>query len=237
MVGRGLRVVLSDNTNYLNPCEIVYSQFLANRSRTTSTPDMRKAEFHLGGKVWKAGLSKLKRSDVYGWSELDISDDKGRACTMATLVEGRHVLPSGSISMIKLNKAGEVVSSSGLVGVDRDGKQVPKHPSVYSGPVSLREGHLDDYLAMAVKAVYVLISEEESPFLEELNGGKLLQFMFNYREDYEADDAFMLSNGEDVFLVTGQIPELDFLAQQQAESPVEVETVESEEDLMDFSMF
>lgn len=198
---------------------------------------MRIAEFHFGGKVWKAGLSKLKRSDVYGWSELDISDDKGRACTMATLVEGRHVLPSGSISMIKLNKAGEVVSTSALVGVDREGRQVSKQPSVYSGPVSLREGHLDDYLAMAVKAVYVLASEEENPFLEDLNGGKLMQFMFNYREDYEADDAFMLSNGEDVFLVTGQIPELDFLAQQQAESPVEVETVESEEDLMDFSMF
>ena len=65
--------------------------------------------------MWKAGLSKIKRSDVYGWSELDISDDKGRACTMATLVEGRHVLPSGSISMIKLNKAGEVVSTSALV--------------------------------------------------------------------------------------------------------------------------
>ena len=156
---------------------------------------------------------------------------------MATLVEGRHVLPSGSISMIKLNKAGEVVSTSALVGVDREGRQVSKQPSVYSGPVSLREGHLDDYLAMAVKAVYVLASEEENPFLDDLNGGKLMQFMFNYREDYEADDAFILSNGEDVFLVTGQIPELDFLAQQQAESPVEVETVESEEDLMDFSMF
>ena len=51
-----------------------------------------------------------------------------------------------------------------------------------------------------------------------------------------ADDAFMLSNGEDVFLVTGQIQNWT-LRQQQAESPVEVETVESEEDLMDFSMF
>lgn len=156
---------------------------------------------------------------------------------MATLVDGRHVLPSGSISLIKLNSSGEEVSTSSLVGVDREGAAVSKQPSVFSGPVFMREGHLDDYLAMAVKAVYILESEDDNPFLSDLNGGKLLQLSFNYREDYEADDAFMLSNGEDVFLVTGQIPELEFLSQQQAESPVEVEADESEDDLMDFSMF
>lgn len=156
---------------------------------------------------------------------------------MATLVDGRHVLPSGSISIIKLNSDGEEVSSSSLIGVDREGTAVAKQPSVFSGPVFMREGNLDDYIAMAVKAVYVLESEEDNPFLSDLRGGKLLQLSFNYREDYEADDAFMLSNGEDVFLVTGQIPELEFLSQMQAESPVEAETDESEEDLMDFSMF
>ena len=66
---------------------------------------MRTAEFHYGERVWKAGLSKVKRSDVYGWSELDISDEQGRPCAMATLVDGRHVLPSGSISLIKLDSA------------------------------------------------------------------------------------------------------------------------------------
>ena len=156
---------------------------------------------------------------------------------MATLVDGRHVLPSGSVSLIKLDTTGEVISTSSLVGVDREGTPVSKQPSGFSGPVFMREGHLDDYLALAVKAVYVLGSEEDNPFLESLNGGKLMQFMFNYREDYEADDAFMLSNGEDVFLVTGQIPELEFLAQQHAESPMDAVADESEEDLMDFSMF
>lgn len=156
---------------------------------------------------------------------------------MATLVDGRHVLPSGSISLIKLDSAGEEISSSSLVGVDLEGTAVTKQPSVFSGTVFMREGNLDDYIAMAVKAVYVLTSEEDNPFLSDLNGGKLLQLSFNYREDYEADDAFMLSNGEDVFLVTGQIPELEYLSQMQAESPVEPETDESEEDLMDFSMF
>ena len=49
--------------------------------------------------------------------------------------------------------------------------------------------------------------------------------MFNYREDYEADDAFMLSNGTDVFLVTGQVAEL-VMSPTPAESSLEDESDE-----------
>ena len=199
---------------------------------------MRTAEFSFKGKSWNAGLSKLNRADVYGWSEIQRHDQEGQTCKMATLVEGRHVLPSGSVSMLKRDEMGNAVKTSDLIGVDSQGKQVDKQPSVYAGPVQLSKGQLDDYLAMAVKAVYVMQSDDENPFEAQLNSGELLQLQFNYREDYEADDAFMLSNGNDVFLVTGQVAELEFLSQHQAESPIESEgDAEAKDELMDFSMF
>lgn len=199
---------------------------------------MRTAEFHFGGKKWNAGFSKLEREDVYGRSEVESFDSKGNPCTMATLVDGRHVLPSGSTSLLKLSPKGGVVSTSELVGVNEAGEFVPKEPSVYSGPVHLREGDLDDYLAMGVKSVYVLESDEDNPFSKDLSKGKVLQFRFNYREDYESDDAFLVGNGTDNFIVTGQIADLEFLYQHQMESPAEDEPDTSEDDdLMDFSMF
>ncbi len=199
---------------------------------------MRTAEFHFGGKNWEAGFSKLEREDVYGWAEVESFDGNGNPCKLATLVDGRHVLPSGSTSLIKLDSSGKSVSTSELVGMNAEGKKVPKEPSVYSGPVHLREGDLDDYLAMGVKSVYVLESEEESPFESDLANGKVLQFRFNYREDYESDDAFLIGNGTHNFIVTGQIADLEYLSQHQMESPVEDEPqTDEEDDLMDFSMF
>ena len=198
---------------------------------------MRKAEFHFEGKTWMAGLSKLDREDVYGRSELESLDKDGNPCSMATLVDGKHVLPSGSISLVKLGPQGQAVSTSELVGMNQDGEMVSKEPSVYSGPVSLREGHLDDYLAMGVKSVYVLKSEEANPFRTALDAGKVLQFRFNYREDYESDDAFLVGNGTDSFIVTGQIAELEYLHQHQPESPVEDEPASTDDELLDFTMF
>lgn len=140
--------------------------------------------------------------------------------------------------MLKRDGQGNPIKTSDLVGVDAKGNPVEKHPSVYSGPVQLSKGLLDDYLALAVKAVYVMQTEADCPFHSEFEAGELFQLMFNYREDYEADDAFMVSNGTDVFLVTGQIAELEYLAQHQQESPVEDESDEgTEDDMMDFSMF
>lgn len=184
-----------------------------------------------------AGLSKLDREDVYGRSELESLDKDGNPCSMATLVDGKHVLPSGSISLVKLGPQGQAVSTSELVGMNQDGEMVSKEPSVYGGPVSLREGHLDDYLAMGVKSVYVLKSEEDNPFRTALDAGKVLQFRFNYREDYESDDAFLVGNGTDSFIVTGQIAELEYLHQHQPESPVEDEQASTDDELLDFTMF
>ncbi|MDA9666517.1 hypothetical protein N9T48_00470, partial [bacterium] len=131
-------------------------------------------------------------------------DENGSKCSLAGLSEGSYVMPSGSSSLVSLNSKGETVSKSTLVGVNLDGEKVEKVPSIYDQKVILREASIDEYLSMAVKTVYQLnIEENKDALLGELNEGKIYYFVFNYREDYEGDDAFLLSNENEIFAVTG----------------------------------
>lgn len=199
----------------------------------------RQVEFEFGGHGLVAALDKVNRSEVYGWSEVEVLDKEGGTCEMAYLLDGRHVMPSGSMSLVKLDAGDRMVSTGDLVGFDADGHQVDKVPSVFEGPVTLTEGALDDYLALGVKVVYRLVIEEEGALVEKLRKGTLYRLAFNYRADYEADDAFLISNGETEFLVSGQVADLEFLSKEQHAVPVEDEggAEQAADDLMDFSMF
>lgn len=198
----------------------------------------RKAEFSINGHSVKAELKKIDRKKIYGWSTIDVFDEKGSKCKLAGLAEGQFVMPSGSTALVSLNLKGEAVSKSSLVGVDSAGKKVEKVPSIYDQKVMLREATLDEYLAMAVKSVYQLqIDENKEDLINELNDGKIYYFVFNYRADYEGDDAFLISNGTDVFAITGMSSELEFIGLEDNEQELVTEDTPEVEDDMDFAMF
>jgi hypothetical protein len=198
----------------------------------------RKAEFSINGHSVKAELKKIDRKKIYGWSTIDVFDEKGSKCKLAGLAEGQFVMPSGSTALVSLNLKGEAVSKSLLVGVDSAGKKVEKVPSIYDQKVMLREATLDEYLAMAVKSVYQLqIDENKEDLINELNDGKIYYFVFNYRADYEGDDAFLVSNGTDVFAITGMSSELEFIGLEDNEQELVTEDTAEVEDDMDFAMF
>lgn len=165
-------------------------------------------------------------------------DEKGSKCKLAGLADGQFVMPSGSTALVSLNANGEAVSKSTLVGVDRDGKKVEKVPSIYDEKVMLREATVDEYLSMAVKSVYQLqIDENKEALLNELNDGKIYYFVFNYRADYEGDDAFLISNGTDAFAITGMSSDLEFIGLEDNEQELVPEDTTEVEDDMDFAMF
>lgn len=198
----------------------------------------RKAEFSINGHSVKAELKKIDRKKIYGWSTIDVFDENGSKCKLAGLAEGQFVMPSGSTALVSLNLKGEAVSKSSLVGVDSAGKKVEKVPSIYDQKVMLREATLDEYLAMAVKSVYQLqIDENKEDLINELNDGKIYYFVFNYRADYEGDDAFLISNGTDIFAITGMSSELEFIGLEDNEQELVTEDTEEVEDDMDFAMF
>jgi len=185
-----------------------------------------------------AELKKVDRKKIYGWSTIEVFDQNGSKCKLAGLAEGQYVMPSGSSALVSLNAKGEAVSKSTLVGVDSDGNKVEKVPSIYDQKVMLREASVDEYLAMAVKSVYQLqIEENKEALLADLNSGKIYYFVFNYRADYEGDDAFLISNGTDAFAITGMKSDLEFIGLEDNEQELVPEETEAVEDDMDFAMF
>ena len=198
----------------------------------------RQAEFIINGTSVMAELKKVDRKKIYGWSTVEVFDENGSKCKLASISDGVHVLPSGSSSLIKFNDKGETVSSSDLVGFNQKGEKVEKVPSIYDGKVELKEATIDDYLSLAVKTVYQLNMEDDTTMLSELKDGKVFSFVFNYRADYEGDDAFLISNGETAFAVIGKIADLEFVGMNDNEKELVVNEEESsEEDELDFAMF
>jgi len=199
----------------------------------------RMASLKLNDKIFSAGLIKLDRKKIYGWSKIDIFDDSDQGCTLASIADGQYVLPSGSITLAGFNPKGEYIAKSSLIGVDEEGKKVEKVPSVFDEPASLTKADLDEFLSLNVKSVYQLGMEEgKEELLGLLEGGDIYHFPFNYRADYEADDAYLLTSAGEVFAVVGKKAELEYigLENKEEEVPEDPEVEDPEEDDLDFGM-
>ena len=198
----------------------------------------RMASLKLNDKIFSAGLIKLDRKKIYGWSKIDIFDDSDQGCTLASIADGQYVLPSGSITLAGFNPKGEYIAKSSLIGVDEEGKKVEKVPSVFDEPASLTKADLDEFLSLNVKSVYQLGMEEgKEELLGLLEGGDIYHFLFNYRADYEGDPAFVLENDGEVFVLVGKKIEFEFIGLDGAGALDEEEPeTEEVEDEFDFAM-
>ena len=198
----------------------------------------RKAELSINGQSFLAEFLKVDRKKIYGWSTVEVFDEKGSECRMANLAEGRYVLPSGSSALVTLNAKGETVSKSSLIGVDAQGNKVELVPSIYDQTVVLREANIDEYFSLAVKSVYQLnIEEIPDRIMADLKSGKIYYFVFNYRADYEGDDAYLLSNGMNVFAITGKCSDFEFIGLNDNEQNLVLDEEPIVEEEMDFAMF
>ncbi len=197
----------------------------------------RMASLKLNDKIFSAGLIKLDRKKIYGWSKTDIFDDSDQGCTLASIADGQYVLPSGSITLAGFNPKGEYIAKSSLIGVDEEGKKVEKVPSVFDEPASLTKADLDEFLSLNVKSVYQLGMEEgKEELLGLLEGGDIYHFLFNYRADYEADDAFLLTSAGEVFAVVGKQAKLEYIGLENKEEEVPEEPEAPEDDDFDLGM-
>jgi hypothetical protein len=197
----------------------------------------RTASLLLNKQTFKVGFKKLDRKKIYGWTKTEVFDDQDQLCTLATIADGQYILPSGSIAMASFNDKGEYVSKRSLVGVNEQGEKVDKAPSIFDEPVSLKAVDLDEYLTLNVKSVYQLsIDEGKEIIIELLEKGKIFHFMFNYRSDYEADDAYLISNEGEVFAVVGKKATFNYIGLDNKEEETADEPEIIDEDDFDFSM-
>jgi len=199
----------------------------------------RTANLKLDSKSFETAFVKLDRKKVYGWSKIDIYDKDNKTCSLASIADGEHILPSGSVTLAGFNSKGEYVKKSNLIGMDSNGKKVDKIPSIYDKPCKLTKVSLDEFLSINVKSVYQLsLVEGKEDLLKILNSGDIYHFQFNYRADYNADDGYLITNENEVFAIIGEKANIEFIGieNKEEEVPETVEEESSEIDDFDFGM-
>ncbi len=196
--------------------------------------------FCIGTKVFSASITKVDRDKVYGFVEEQVLDKNGNICLSGNLLDdGQTLVLSGATALKTVADGNIEVDKKTLKTVYHDGKDAVLVPSSYEGNIELQKAETDDLFNLEVTTIYQLCWEDtaaKAAMLQELEGGKMYRFVFNYRADYEGADALLLSAQNEVFVLTGRILQFEYLENKTAAPVVEMEPAEQEEDEMDFGM-
>jgi hypothetical protein len=187
-------------------------------------------------------MAKVDRARLYGFKEVEVLDDQGARCELATLAQdGQTVVGRGGAAYGTLTVDGTWIEKDKLRSVDTAGQTIVPVASSFSAPVPLIEqATVEDYLDCAVRAVYAMESTDDiAPLVDELKQGAIYRFPYSFRGGLEFDQGYLLANSEGaIFCAIGKPAKVEFFALAQAAPAVDEEEPEPEEETegMDFSM-
>ena len=198
----------------------------------------RKVSFKIEGSLLESEIVKVDRTKLYGTSEKIVYDTNKEECVLSDLYEGSTILPRGSIGQVLIDENGNSVSRSELIGFNLQGEKVEKVPSIFSIENNCKKVEMDDFISSSIKSIYQLVIDEDQieSWKKYFTKDEVYLFEFNYREDYEGDDAFLISNEEGFFISVGKSNEFEYLELSNISVEDTDEDIEIEDDL-DFSMF
>ena len=198
----------------------------------------RKVSFKIEGSLLESEIVKVDRTKLYGTSEKIVYDTNKEECVLSDLYEGSIILPRGSVGQVLIDENGNSVSRSELVGFNLQGEKVEKVPSIFSIENNCKNVRIDDFISSSIKSIYQLVIDEDQieSWKKYFTKDEVYLFEFNYREDYEGDDAFLISNEDGFFISVGKSNEFEFLELSNVSVEDTDEDIEIEDDL-DFSMF
>ncbi|MDC1030946.1 hypothetical protein OAR08_00890 [Flavobacteriaceae bacterium] len=198
----------------------------------------RKVSFKIEGSLLESEIVKVDRTKLYGTSEKIVYDTNKEECVLSDLYEGSIILPRGSVGQVLIDENGNSVSRSELVGFNLQGEKVEKVPSIFSIENNCKKVDIDDFISSSIKSIYQLVIDENQieSWKKYFTNDEVYLFEFNYREDYEGDDAFLISNEDGFFISVGKSNEFEFLELSNVSVEDTDEDIEIEDDL-DFSMF
>lgn len=204
--------------------------------------------FLLGDEEISLTLNKLDRSRLYGSKELEVVDENGEACELATLADdGRTLIGRGGTGLGWLDAEGSWAPKSTLKPVNVDGDEIKPVESSFSGSIKLFDTvSAEQYLEHNIRLVYALESSDTGDeqaatvdsLRQELARGTIFSFPYSYRGGLEADAAFLLMNEEaEIILAVGTQTEVNFVGIQSQLAFSEEPSSEFEDvDAMDFDM-
>ncbi len=188
------------------------------------------------------GMNKVDRARLYGYRELEVLDEGGRPCQLATLADdGRTLVGKGGTGIGYLTADGNWCEKEDLRPVDLEGETIQPVPSSFAAPIPIsQQATFDDYLSHNIRLVYEMELPEngdQDRLVQAVLDGAIFKFSYSYRGGLEADTGFLLANQErQVFLLIGDATELHFVGLQQAAVPEADDTSQDVDDLMDFGM-
>ena len=184
----------------------------------------------LDGREFGIRMVKIDREKLYGKVEIEASDERGNpAALMVLAADGKTLLDKGGTALAVIDEKGNSVSRADLTAVDENGEKIETVPSSFNQVNVLKRATVDDYLSQLVKSVYAIEAEEGADlrYLQDLvSTGMIYKFDFSYRGGLEYDNAFVVGNKTDSFMIVGKAAALEFLKLNQA---VELDATEDED--------
>lgn len=185
-------------------------------------------------------LAKIDRSKLYGYKDVEVLDEQGNPCELATLAEdGRTVVGRGGTGLGYVDADGLWSDKSQLQPVDVEGSPIEPVASSFSSPIKLFDtATADQYLSHNIRLVYQLQTENSiDTLVEELKRGTIFSFPYSYRGGLEANAGFMLMGADgNLYLGIGDPTNIQFIGLQQVAAVSAEEDEADETDLMDFDM-
>lgn len=174
----------------------------------------------LDGREFGVRMAKIDREKLYGKVEVEAYDEKGNPAQLLILApDGKTLIDRGGTALATVNEDGDSISRADLVPVDEEGEKIETVPSSFGQVNVLRRAKAEDYLSQLVKSVYLLEAEEnaDQKYLQDhVSAGLIYNFDFSYRGGIEYDNAFILGNKTDAFMIVGRPAELEFVRLNQA---------------------
>jgi hypothetical protein len=183
-------------------------------------------------------FKSIDRAALYGKRRRIALDALEQPCSRASILEdGSMVLKSGMTGQGYFLSDGTFLKQGELQGFDTTGKPLEKVPSTLGvtqeliGPVEPSK-----VLDMRIASIYLLDAESIHENLSaSLDRGDIYEFMFNYREDYQAETGVLLRNKSGTFALIGAPLEYEW-SEFNVVSELPATDEDSDDDL-DFEMF
>lgn len=178
--------------------------------------------------------TKVDRTKIYGARKRIATDADGATCTKAALTsDGVLTIRSGMLAQGYFTPDGRMVQRSEMTGLGAAGNTVETKPSTLGVPQEL-SGPVEpaEVLDLQIQSVYFLTPDcVPAKLSDELKAGKIYKFPFNYMAGLETETAYLLSNDEGTFALTGKPQKTVWVDESTSFVPEAADTEEESEDL------
>ena len=158
---------------------------------------------------------KIDRSVLYGFKEVEVLDEQGHRCELATLADdGKTVVGHGGVTYAYLSPDGAWRDKAGLnrsMPRGRRSSQLPRRSArrcAHGGEGVARRVSL----AQCSQRLPHAERRKRAELSAELRGGTIFKFPYSFRGGLEADAGFLLAGGDgNVYLAVATPTKIEFV--------------------------